>query len=119
MEVSCVVRCLIEDQCIALIPYSEEDEADFRACWQNESTQRGYNFVLSENADAHIFGKIADYPFWVVAVEKNTGSKLGVLRLSPDENPDLAIWVYPAHRGKGWGGRMFRLALEYLFSHGQ
>ncbi len=113
-----MVRCLTEDQSIALIPYSEEDAADFLACWQNESTQRGYNFVLPENADAHIFGKIANYPFWVVAVEKKTGERLGVLRLSPDENPDLAIWVYPAHRGKGWGSRMYQLALEYLFSRG-
>ena len=111
-------RCLIEDQMIALVPYLEEDAADFLACWQDEATQRGYNFILPENASANVFGSIADYPFWVVAVEKRTGITLGVLRLSPDVAPDLAIWVYPQYRGKGWGGRMYRLALEYLFSHG-
>jgi len=113
-----VVQRLMEDDLIALVPYSEEDEKDFLSCWQDEVTQRGYNFILPEKADAHIFGKISDYPFWVVAVEKSTGHKLGVLRLSPDAAPDLAIWVYPEYRGKGWGGRMYCLALEYLFLHG-
>lgn len=111
-------RILTENDLIALVPYSEKDEPDFMACWQDEETQRGYNFVLPENAEGSIFGQIEDYPFWAVAVEKCTGDKLGVLRLSPDVKPDLAIWVYPAQRGKGWGKRMYRLALEYLFSRG-
>ena len=111
-------QSLIEDGLIALIPYTEADTQDFTACWQDEATQRGYNFILPDNADGRIFGEVTAYPFWVVAVEKVTGHKLGVLRLSPDRNPDLAIWVYPAKRGNGWGKRMYRLALEYLFSHG-
>ena len=111
-------QMLIEDELIALTPYTEADAGDFTACWRDDATQRGYNFILPDNADGRIFGEIAAYPFWVVAVEKSTGHKLGVLRLSPDRNPDLAIWVYPAYRSKGWGCRMYRLALDYLFAHG-
>ncbi|MBQ8556121.1 MAG: GNAT family N-acetyltransferase [Clostridia bacterium] len=109
----------IEDDAIALIPYTEEDASDFCACWQDDATQRGYNFILPENGQVDIFGEISAFPFWAVAVDKCTGNRLGVLRLSPDEeHPDLAIWMYPAHRGKGWGGRAYRLALRYLFAHG-
>ena len=113
------MQCLIEDNKLMLRAYTEADALDFLACWQDAATQRGYNFILPENAQSSLFGEIAAFPFWAVAVEKSTGNKLGVLRLSPEkEQPDLAIWVYPAHRGKGWGSCMYRLALEYLFANG-
>lgn len=118
MEVKGMRQSLIEDDLIALMPYTEADAQEFTACWRDEATQHGYNYVLPDDADGRIFGEIAAYPFWVVAIEKATGHKLGVLRLSPDRNPDLAIWVYPASRSRGWGCRMYRLALNYLFSHG-
>ena len=111
-------QSLIADELVELIPFTEADSQDFIACWHDAATQSGYNYVLPNNADARIFGEIAAYPFWVVAVEKATGHKLGVLRLSPDTNPDLAIWVYPTYRSRGWGCRMYRLALNYLFAHG-
>lgn len=114
-----MIQHYIENDDIALIPYTEKDSSDFLACWQDAATQRGYNFILPENAQSSLFGEITAFPFWAVAVEKSTGNKLGVLRLSPEkEQPDLAIWVYPAHRGKGWGSCMYRLALEYLFANG-
>ena len=70
MEVKALDQIMTEDDLIALIPYSEKDEADFLASWQDEVTQRGYNFILPEDADGSIFGRIGDYPFWTVAVEK-------------------------------------------------
>ena len=32
--------------------------------------------------------------------------------------PDLAIWIYPEFRGKGWGSRAYKLACDYLFNQG-
>lgn len=113
------MNCLIEDERLALRQYTRADSAAFMDCWRDETTQRGYNFILPEAAQGDIFGTIEDFPFWVVAVDKSTGDQVGVLRLSPEkEQPDLAIWVYPSHRGKGWGERMYRLALKYLFANG-
>lgn len=55
------------------------------------------------------------FPFWVVVVDKSCGAKIGVLRLSSEEEPDLAIWIYPQHRGKGYGTEAFSLAVDYIF----
>ena len=96
----------------------QADVPDWVAYWQDEVTWRGFNFIPPKDCDWLKEQNIGRFPFWVTAVNRETGEKLGSMRLSPDAAPDLAIWVYPQYRGKGWGERMYRLALEYLFSHG-
>ena len=31
--------------------------------------------------------------------------------------PDLAIWIYPQYRNRGYGTQSFALALKYIFIH--
>ena len=110
--------CLMKEDSLALVQFKQDDMADWAACWQDEVTQRGYNFIPPEDVDWLREQHIERFPFWVTAVNLETGEKLGSLRLSPDDIPDLAIWIYPAYRNKGWGGRAYRLALRYLYEQG-
>ena len=103
---------------MGLIQFTPDDMADWTACWQDKATQRGYNFIPPGLEAWSSSQEIEHFPFWVVAVDRSNGVKLGTLRLSPDELPDLAIWIYPEHRGKRWGSRAYRLACDYLFQNG-
>ena len=109
------MQYLASDGRIALRAFVQEDMAEWTACWQDETTQRGFNFVPPPDGGWLAAQDIARFPFWVAVVELSTGRTLGSLRLSPDpEHPDLAIWIYPQHRGGGWGGKAFSLALQTL-----
>ena len=112
-------RCLIANDALSLVPFTEDDMADWLACWQDEGTQRGFNFIPPEDPTWLLRQLELRFPFWATAVRKATGERIGVLRLSPDEQqPDLAIWMYPAYRGQGLGTQCFALALQYLSDHG-
>ena len=109
--------CIIENSSIALVPYSHQDDHDMYLCWQDIQTQKGYNYVFYQSFEAYQQSvEIERFKFWVTVIEKAGGKRIGVLRLGLNEEyPDLAIWIYPQYRRKGYGTEAFQLALEHLF----
>ncbi len=107
---------LIENLTIGLEPYTHQDDYDMYLCWKDVDTQKGYNGIFDQTLDEFRKTDISRFKFWVTAVDKNMGERVGTLRLGLDETcPDLAIWIYPNHRNKGYGTKAFQLALEYIF----
>ena len=107
---------LIEDSRIGLAAYTHKDDKDMYACWQDIETQKGYNGVFNQTFDEFIQYDIERFKFWVTVTDKQTREKVGVLRLGLDEHcPDLAIWIYPPYRNRGYGTQSFLLALQYIF----
>ncbi len=109
---------LIEDPRIGLTPYTHNDDSDMFSCWLDTDTQRGYNCTYEQALEGFRRFEIERFPFWVTIVDKELDRKVGSLRLGLDEPcPDLAIWIYPQYRHRGYGTRSFALALKYIFSH--
>ena len=107
---------IIENETIGLRRYTHADDRDMYYCWRDIDTQKGYNGIFSETFEEFSAHDIEAFRFWVVAVDRRTGENVGVLRLGPDAVcPDLAVWIYPGCRNKGYGTMAFRLALEYIF----
>ena len=112
------MRFLIENDTIGLAQYTHADDMDLFSCWQNIDTQKGYNGIFNQSFDEFQKFSIEQFKFWVTVTDKKTNHKVGVLRLGPDDVcPDLAIWIYPQYRNKGYGTKSFTLALTYIFSH--
>lgn len=108
---------IIENEIVALIQYTHEDDNDMYKCWQDIQTQKGYNYIFDISYEEFQSVDINQFKFWVIVVNKTTNEKIGSIRLGLDEKcPDLAIWIYPNYRNKGFGAKSFRLALEYLFN---
>lgn len=103
-----------ESKRIGFVPYTHDDDIDMLICWQDRDTQKGYNHAFCGSLNDLRLIEIGAFPFWVVVVDKSSGEKVGVLRLSCGEAKDLAIWIYPNHRGKGYGTEAFSLAVEYI-----
>lgn len=109
---------MIEKNNIALIPYTHEDDFDMYHCWKDKQTQKGYNHLFNQEFAEFSKTDISRFKFWVTVVDKNLNKRIGVLRLGLDEEcPDLAIWIYPQYRNKGYGTKSLRLALEYIFAN--
>ncbi|NLD87813.1 MAG: GNAT family N-acetyltransferase [Clostridiales bacterium] len=109
---------IIENDLIGLSPYTHADDADMFACWQNIDTQKGYNGIFNQTFNEFKEFNIEQFTFWVTVTDKKTSKKVGVLRLGLDEIcPDLAIWIYPRYRNRGYGTQSFALALKYIFEH--
>lgn len=110
------IMYLIEDDSMGLVPYTHADDRDMYECWQDEATQRGYNGAYYDTFEQYAATDIARFRFWVTAVDKSSGARVGTLRLGLAEDcPDLAIWIYPRWRHMGYGRAAFALALKYLF----
>ena len=109
---------LIEENDLALAQYTHDDDHDMYLCWQDEQTQKGYNYVFDQPLERFKKTDITRFPFWVTVTDRTLDQRVGVLRLGLDEkHPDLAIWIYPQHRSKGYGTRACRLALKFIFQH--
>ncbi len=106
---------IAESNRIAFVQYTHEDDCDMFACWQDRDTQKGYNYAFDGSLDNLSSIEITAFPFWVAVVDKASGAKIGVLRLSSGEEQDLAIWIYPSYRGLGYGTEAFSLAVDYIF----
>ena len=107
---------LIESSLIGLTPYAHNDDEDMFSCWRDMSTQRGYNCTYEQALEGFRRLEIEQFPFWVTVVGKELDKPVGSLRLGLDEVcPDLAIWIYPQYRHKGYGTNSFPLALKYIF----
>ena len=111
------MRFIVEDEIIGLAQYTHDDDIDMFVCWQDLDTQKGYNGKFDMSFERFRDFSIEKYKFWVTVTDKLKNQKVGVLRLGLDEScPDLAIWIYPQYRNKGYGTRSFCLALKYLFA---
>ena len=109
---------IIENDSIGLARYTHDDDVDMFACWQDKDTQKGYNGIFNQTFDEFKEFKIERFKFWVTVTDKKVNKKVGVLRLGLDEVcPDLAIWIYPQYRNRGYGTQSFTLALKYIFIH--
>jgi len=87
------------------------------SCWLDLDTQKGYNCTYEQALEGFRRFEIVSFPFWVTIVDKKLDRKVGALRLGLDEPcPDLAVWIYPQYRHRGFGARSFALALKYIFS---
>ena len=107
---------LMEDSHIGLTPYTHNDDEDMFSCWLDMDTQKGYNCTYEQALEGFRHFEIERFPFWVTVVDKNLDRRVGSLRLGLDETcPDLAIWIYPQYRHRGYGIRSFALALKYIF----
>lgn len=108
---------LIENDLIALRQYTHDDDYDMYLCWNDIDTQKGYNGIFDQSFEEFNKFDIDRFKFWVTAVDKATNESVGTLRLGTGEVPDLAIWIYPQFRNRGYGTQSFILALTYLFTH--
>ncbi len=110
---------IIENDYLGLRQYTHDDDYDWYVCWQDIDTQKGYNGIFEYSFED--FCKSFDinrFKFWVTVIDKNTNESVGTLRLGLDEKcPDLAIWIYPKYRNKGYGLASYKLALKYLFEN--
>ena len=106
---------IAENDRIGFVQFTHADDRDMLTCWQNHDTQKGYNYAFAGTLEDLSSIDITVFPFWVVAVDKTSGKKIGALRLSSGKNQDLAIWIYPNYRGMGYGTESFSLAVEYIF----
>ena len=107
---------LIENSYIGLSPYTHADDEDMISCWFDLDTQKGYNCTYEQAMEGFRRFEIEQFPFWVVVVDKKLDKRVGSLRLGLDEPcPDLALWIYPQYRHKGYGAVSFALALKYIF----
>lgn len=113
---------ITENSMVGLTEYTSNDFADMYLCWTDIDTQKGYNGKFNQTFEEFERFQLEQFKlqfkFWVTIIDKRTSQKVGVLRLGLDEIcPDLAIWIYPQHRNKGYGTQSFKLALEYIFEN--
>ena len=107
---------IAENEKLGLRQYTHTDDYDMYRCWRDIDTQKGYNGIFDQSFDSFKTHDISRFKFWVVVVDKNINQSVGVLRLGLNETcPDLAIWIYPQYRNRGYGVQSFRLALSYIF----
>ena len=106
----------IEDDTISLVEYvAQLDDMDRYRCWQDEGTQRGYNYRMAESFEEFAQGG-GKSRFIATIKRKSDGVCVGSIFVSPEDTlPDLAIMIYPQHRGKGYGTSAFSLGANYCF----
>lgn len=110
------MQIYIEDQRLALLKYTHEDDRDMYKCWKNKDTQRGHNYIITESFEEFTKNDLSVYRFFAVIYDKRIKRKVGCLRLSRFlSNPDLSIWIYKKHRKKGYGKHAYYLGLKYCF----
>ncbi len=113
---------IVENDLVGLIRYTHYDDVDMYRCWQDIETQKGYNGKFTQTFEEFKIFQVKQFKqgfkFWVTIVDKRSSQRVGVLRLGLDEIcPDLAIWIYPRYRNKGYGTTSFSLALKYIFEN--
>lgn len=107
----------IENDRIALAEYLDaEDDLACYECWQDEETQAGYNYSMTDT-----FAEFSASPkrsrFRAVIVRKSDGVIVGTVFVSPPHVlPDLAIMIYRPYREQGIGTAAFALAADYCLS---
>lgn len=78
---------IAENDRIGFVQYTHADDRDMLTCWQNHDTQKGYNYAFAGTLEDLSSIDITAFPFWVVAVDKTSGKKIGALRLSSGKKP--------------------------------
>jgi RimJ/RimL family protein N-acetyltransferase len=108
----------ISDGTLALAEYrGMEDNADFYECWQDEDTQRAFNYQFNRAFDEFSKSPVKSR-FIATVIRLSDNARIGVVFVSPEGTlPDLAIMLYKPYRTKGYGTKAFLLATEYCFEH--
>ncbi len=93
------------------------DDIDCYNCWQDEETQNGYNYNLTESFDEFKSGSIKSR-FIATIVRCSDNACIGSIFVSPENTlPDLAIMIYKCYRNQGYGTIAFRLGVKYCFNN--
>ncbi len=106
----------ISNKKIALCEHIPSDDKDCYDCWLDEETQRGYNYAMKLT-----FEEYSSQPerarFIATIIRHEDDAPIGGIFLSPEGcEPDLAIMIYPPHRGKGFGTVAFSLGVSYCLN---
>lgn len=110
-------KIFIEDEELALIQYTHEDDMDMYTCWLDKATQKGFNYIIDETFEEFFKTDISEFHFFSSIYDKLTKQIVGVVRLAPKKyEPDLAIWMFKPYRNKGYGKKSFLLGLKYCFN---
>ena len=109
-------KVYLEDEIVALSEYmSASDDAACYHCWQDNETQKGYNFQLTKSFEEFKSGGVRSR-FLATIIRKSDGTCVGAIFLSPENSlPDLAIMIYPPYRRNGYATRAFSLGVAYCF----
>jgi len=105
-----------EDETIALSEYIDKlDSSDCYCCWQDEETQKGFNFKFSKSLENFTNAGVKSR-FIATIVRKIDDVCVGSIFLSPENTlPDLAIMIYKPYRRKGYANKAFFLGTQYCF----
>lgn len=102
----------IADEVIALAEYIPEDDPALYACWCDPDTVRGYN---TRQIKTYAEFCARERKGWSgIILRRSDETPMGCVMIFPEiVQPDLAIMIYPEHRGKGYGTRAFALGAQY------
>ena len=105
----------ISNETVSLVEFLDEDIREYYNNWFDSETQSGFNMVLSQSYEEYLQRDRKQR--WLASIVLNDSQQaIGVIALSPSTSPpDLAIWIYRGHRGKGYGTIAFKLGIEYCF----
>ena len=108
-------KIYLTDGTVSLVEFLETDLFNSYNCWQDESTQRGYNHKRTETFE-EFKNRPKNSRFHAIILLNSTEERIGEICISPEDClPDLAIMLYPNYRYHGYGTAAFRLGIQYCF----
>ena len=115
-------KLFIEDDVLALLKYTKDDDMDLYKCRLDIETQRAFNTKIPKEHNMMeqfpFTQKVWDNPFSAVIVDKKSNKIIGsvIFSLPPyDDDNSLAIYIYNPYRKMGYGARAFYLGAKYCF----
>ena len=107
---------------VSLCEFLDEDYPHFYRAWQDPETQRNFNSKRGAEPYQAFHALFTDpqrppQRFTATIVSSTDQIQVGRISLAPAHmEPDLGIWIYPGHRGKGYGSEAVQLAADYIFN---
>jgi len=113
-------KLFIEDDVLALVQYTKDDDMDLYNCRLDMETQRAFNTKIPKEhnmLEQFPFAQsVWKNPFAAVILEKENNKIIGAVIFSPppyDDDNCLAIYIYNPYRKMGYGARAFYLGAKY------
>lgn len=98
---------------LRLVEYQKCDDRVIYENWQDDETQKGFNYILKESFE-EFSARETKQRFVAMIQLTETDELIGYVGISPPESiPDLAIWLFKPFRNKGYGTSAFALATKY------